>query len=100
MDRESKKALATIRRCLDRRRYRVLQHFTRRMDKRGLFWPEVLAVIESPASVRDGGLDRHDRPKWMISGAAADGLQIEVVCVIDVDEQGEAAVFITLYWED
>jgi hypothetical protein len=97
MNTEARKALTTIRWCIDRKRYRMLPHFRQRMALRGLVWGDILAVIDDPAEVRDGGLDRYDRPKWLIGGAAADGLPVEFVCVLDHDEQGHAAVFITMY---
>ncbi len=97
MDAEARKALRTIRRCVAAGRYRLLPHFTERMDKRGLFWPDVLAVLDEPADVRDGGADRFDRPKWIVGGKTSDGLTVEIVCVLDVDENGDIALFITAY---
>jgi len=67
------------------------------MDERGLFWPDVLAVLDTPDAVRSGGRDRFGRAKWMISGTAVDGLSIEIVCVLDRDERGNVTVFITIY---
>ncbi len=67
------------------------------MDERGLVWPDVMAVVEEPRDVRDDGEDRHNRPKWVIAGEAPDGLAIEVVCVLDVDEHGDMTVLITIY---
>jgi hypothetical protein len=60
-------------------------------------WPDILAVLDAPASVRSGGQDRWGRPKWLVSGTAADELPIEVVCVLDEDERGDVTVFITMY---
>jgi hypothetical protein len=97
VDRRSKRALSTIRGCVEAGRFRVLEHFTHRMDQRGLVWPDVLAVLDSPDSVRDGGLDRFDLPKWIIGGTAADGLALEIVCALDEDERGRLTVFITVY---
>jgi len=67
------------------------------MRQRGLFWPDVVAVIDDPDEVRSQGMDEHSRPKWIIGGPAALGGDIEIVCAIEVDETG--AEFITLYWE-
>jgi hypothetical protein len=97
MDAKERKALSTIRRCVAAGRYRVKLHFAQRMDERGMFWPDVQAVVDSPASIRDGGLEQCGRPKWILSGTAADGLSIEMVCVLDTDERGELTVFITIY---
>lgn len=97
MDRKSRRALSTIRDCVEADRFLVLEHFTQRMDQRGLVWPDVLAVLDSPDSVCDGGRDRFDRAKWIVGGTAADGLGLEIVCVLDEDERGRLTVFITVY---
>jgi len=97
MDSEARQALRTIRRCVRAGRFRLLVHFTERMDKRGLVWPDILVVLDRPDDVRDGGPERLSRPKWIITGTAADGLPVEIVCVLDEDEHGELTVFITIY---
>jgi pentatricopeptide repeat protein len=97
MRHEAGRALMVIRACVAAGRYVALRHFLRRMDQRGLFWPDVLAVIDSPTGVRFDGRDDFDRPKWIISGTAADGVSIELVCVLDTDEAGDVTVFITVY---
>ncbi len=99
MNPNARRALQTIRRSVAEGRYRVLRHFTRRMDQRGLFWADVLAVLDDPAGVRDDGLDDYGRPKWIINGQAADGLELELVAALDRNDAGELTVFITLYWE-
>lgn len=97
MDAKARSALATIRRCCDAGRYRILPHFTKRMDDCGLFWPDVLAVLDDPRAVKASGRDRFHRPKWIIVGTAMDGLPIDLVCALDVDENGDVTVFITAY---
>src|SRR5512137_2482304 len=97
MDSRARKAWLIIRRCVEQGRYRVLEHFTQRMDQRGLVWPDVLAVVDDPAEVRPGGPEEFGRAKWIINGTAADGLDVEIVCVLDHDEQGRLTVFITIY---
>jgi hypothetical protein len=68
------------------------------MQQRGLFWPDVEAVIDASTDVRAHGMDRYDRPKWSIRGDAAYGGEIKIICAIELDElQTE---FITLYWDD
>lgn len=89
-----------IRRCVARDQYRVLEHFVKRMDARGMFWADVVAVLDSPQKVRDEGFDRWDRPKWILEGTAPDGLPIAIVCVIHEDYGGELTVFITIYWSE
>ena len=97
MDAQARKALNTIRRCVAAGRYRLRRHFTERMDERGLFWPDMLAILENPAAVHDGGHERWGRPKWIVSGTAVDGLPVEMVCVLDTDVRGELTLFITIY---
>jgi hypothetical protein len=97
MDTAAKKALNLIRRCVAAGRFKLLEHFTRRMDERGLFWPDVLAVIERPADVRNGGPEKWGRPKWIVAGQSAAGDNLELVCVLDTDEHGNLTLFITMY---
>lgn len=97
MDAASRKALNTIRRCVKAGRYRLLVHFTERMDERGLFWPDVLAILDAPTDVRNGGPEQWGRPKWIIAGQSAGGDALELVCVLDTDEHGNLTVFITIY---
>lgn len=68
------------------------------MDQRGLFWTDVQAVIDDPEDVRSQGMDRYGRAKWVVSGEAATGDSIEIVCAIELDET--ETEFITLYWDD
>ena len=75
----------------------VLPRFREQMAARGLLWPDVLAVLDDPADVREGGPETLGRPKWIVAGTAADGKGIEIVCVLDTDEHGQQTVFITLY---
>ena len=86
-----------IRGCVAAERYVVLPHFRQRLAERGFFWPDVLAVIDSPADVRFDGDDEFERPKWLIGGKADYGLPIELVCVMDTDDRGRLTVFITVY---
>jgi len=99
MSSKARRALADIRRCVATGRWRALLHFTRRMDERGLFWPDVLAVLASPAAVEYEGEDDFGRPKWKVAGRATDGLELEIVCVLDTDAAGRITVFITIYWK-
>ncbi len=89
--------MRTIRRCIESGAFQVAHHFVERMDQRGLFWPDVLAVVDDPVDVRDGGPETWGRPKWIVAGHSATHDDIEVVCVVDRDELGELTVFITLY---
>jgi hypothetical protein len=99
MDARDKNALRTIQDCLATGRYRVLEHFLRRMDLRGLFWGDVQAAVDSAQDVQYGGLDRFGRPKWRVRGRTTDRLNLEIVCVLDRDDLGNVTVFITAYWD-
>jgi len=99
MNAQAQQALTIIQVCVASGRYRVLAHFTRRMDDRGLFWPDVECVIASPSHVHDGGSDEFGRPKWILTGKATDGLALQVVCVLDADDRGHVTVFITVHWK-
>lgn len=95
MDATARRALSIIRDRVAAKRYLVLPHFRKRMALRGLVWPDMLAVLDAPDGVRSDGRDDWNRPKWIVSGTAADGLGIDIVCVLDVDENGDMTVFIT-----
>lgn len=97
MDAKARKAHRTIRDCVAAKRYVVLPHFVQRMDERAFFWADVLAVLDRPGGVRNDGLDRYRRPKWIVAGETPDGIALELVCAIDTDERGRLTVFITIY---
>lgn len=97
MNAASRRALNTIRRCVKAGRYRLLVHFTERMDERGLFWPDVLAILDAPTDVRDGGPEQWGRPKWIIEGQSSGGGTLGLVCVLDADENGDVTAFVTIY---
>ena len=97
MDAKARKALGVIQDCVAANRYIVLTHFVKRLDRRGFFWPDVLAVIDDPSDVRYDGRDEFDRPKWVMAGKAIGGIRVELVCVIDRDDDGHVTVFITIY---
>jgi hypothetical protein len=99
MTKEARAALAVIRESLDEGRYIVTTHFSQRMDQRGLMWPDVLSAIDSPIEVRDDGLDRIGRPKWIVAGPTSDQMPIEIICVLDEEASGNTTVLVTLYWE-
>ena len=95
---EARRALAVVRECIATDRYALATHFMQRMEQRGLFWPDVQAVIDDPQEVRSEGMDSDDRPKWIICGDATTGDEIGIVCAIEIDQT--QTEFITLYWED
>lgn len=97
MEAKARRALAVIQDCIDEDRFLVLPHFTKRMDQRGYFWSDVLAIIDKPSDVQSDGVDEYDRPRWIITGKDLTELAVELVCVIDTDDDGNVTVFITIY---
>ncbi|MBL4700654.1 MAG: DUF4258 domain-containing protein [Phycisphaeraceae bacterium] len=97
---KSQEAIRIIRQCISTERYRLLRHFSERMDERGVFWPDIQAVIDHPKSVRDAGVDQYDRPRWLVAGKTTDLLNLEMVVVIDHDDDGNLVLLITIYYED
>ncbi len=97
MDSKARRALRIIRECVAEGRYRLTRHFLERMDERGFFWPDIVAILDEPSGVRSDGRDEFDRPKWVVSGDAPDGVPIDIVCVFDEDDQGRQTIFITVY---
>lgn len=97
MDAPNRQALSIIRRCVARGRVILLSHFRDQLALRNWMWVDVLAVLDAPSDVRDGGEEEWGRPKWIVSGETADGLDIELVCVLDHDDHGNVTVFVTIY---
>lgn len=95
-----RRALTVIRDCVAAERFVVLKHFAQRMDERGLFWADIQEAIARASSVRGDGHDDFGRARWILRGTATDGLELEIVCVLDTDEQGKVTVFITVYWTE
>jgi hypothetical protein len=95
----ARQALNLIRACVEAERFVLTTHFIERMDERGVVWPDLLTALETSSEVRFDGPDDAGRDKWLVAGLAADGLDVELVCVLDEDEFGHAVVFITVYWE-
>lgn len=98
MTTEARWTLKIIRACIAADRFAVTRHFAERMHERGLFWPDILAVINDPSDASSEGMDHYDRPKWIIVGDAVAVGSIEIVCALEVDES--ETEFITLYWQD
>lgn len=97
---QARQALQTIRRCVAADRIRLTRHFRIRLAERGAFWADVVAVLDRPATVRGDGIDEAGRSRWIVSGRAADGAAMGLVCAIGRDHAGELTVFITAFWED
>ncbi len=90
-------AIDVIRDCVAADHVIIKDHFLERLAERGLFWGDVLGVLESPDGIRDDGYDEYDRERWFLAGTVAGRYSAEILCVIDAD--GPTTVFITLYWE-
>lgn len=63
-----------------------------------MFWLDVETVLCDPQDVGAQGMDKYDRPKWIIRGEATNGDGIEIICAVEFDET--ETEFITLYWEE
>jgi hypothetical protein len=98
MDSNARRALAIIRSCVGSDRFALTVHFQERMQERGLFWPDVRAVIDDPLDIHSQGLDKYRRSKWIISGHAVGAGAISIVCGIELDRS--QTEFLTLYGED
>ena len=93
----SAQAIQTIRDCIEADRVIVKDHCAQRLAERGLFWGDVLCLLDSPTRVRSDGEDEFERERWFVSGRLAGDHAAEVLCVIDMD--GPTTVFVTVYWE-
>ncbi len=96
----ARQAHSTIRRCVAADRIRLTQLFRVRLVERGVLWADVLSLVDSPVEMRGDGYDDQGRSRWILSGRAADGIEMGLVCVIGRDEAGELVVFVTAFWED
>jgi len=99
MDADARRALRTIHRCIEAGRFRLTAHFRQRMAERGIVWPDLLAIVDGPAEVKADGADDWGRARWIMSGEAANGEPVDLVCVLDRNDAGELVVFITIYWK-
>ena len=100
MDKPSRQALSTMRRCIAADRVRLTRHFRVRLAERGVLWADVLTVVDAPAGVRGDGFDDAGRSRWIVNGKAADGTAMGLVCAIGRDSDGALTVFVTAFWED
>jgi len=94
-----KQAVEFVQRCVEREDYFLRDHFEQRMSERALFWPDVLAVVEQPASVRTDGEDEYGRPRWFLEGRTTGNLEIEILCVLE-RKGTDTVIFWTIYWDD
>ena len=92
-------AITIIRRCVEADQFVTLQHFNDRLRQRGLLWADVQSIIDRPAHVKADGQDDGERPRFLIRGRLPDGLRAELVVLLDRDDAGNWAVFITAYYE-
>ncbi len=100
MKADARGALSTIRRCIAADRILLTLHFRVRLAERGILWADVLAVVESPSGIRGRGVDGAGRSRWIVSGRAAEGTALGLVCAIGRDAAGELTVFVTASWEN
>lgn len=92
-------ALTHVQHAVEAENHFVRDHFYDRMNLRGMFWPDVLAVVESPAGVRTDGADEYGRSRWFFKGMTTAQSEVELLCVFEGDGTG-SVTFWTIYWDD
>jgi hypothetical protein len=92
MSEEELEALERIRDLVDRGQYRLTIHFRQRLAQRGVFWHDIIGILEEPDHIRGDGVDDEGGERWFISGSTDEG-DAEFLVVVDVD-----AKFVTIYW--
>jgi hypothetical protein len=92
-------ALTFIQNCLnDEERYFVRDHFEMRMSMRGMFWPDILQIVEEPKGVRMDGIDKYGREHCSLNGLTTANAEIEILCVLERDPN-DNTIFWMIYWE-
>lgn len=66
------------------------------MEQRGLTLPDLLSLVADPDDARTDGLDSYGRERWFLGGRLSDGLDAELLVVVDHQPH---ATFFTIYWE-
>jgi hypothetical protein len=93
-------AIKVICKCLDAGQFLPTEHFDQRMEERGLFWWDIVAVIEQPNKIENDGYDTWGRNRWLVSGDTPDNLPIKIVCALEERDDGGFVVLITIHYED
>jgi hypothetical protein len=97
---DNSRVLAFIRSCVemdeagDPSRLEVTGHFRDRMRTRGLFWPDVVAILLQPERLELRGKDEENREQVWVFGEISTVGPLRIVCSIDWDTR-----LITLNWE-
>lgn len=94
----SAEAVIHVQRAVEAENYLVRDHFEQRMSERGLFWADVLSVVEDVSDVRTDGTDEYDRERWFFKGMATANAEIEILCVFESDGT-ESVICWTIYWD-
>jgi hypothetical protein len=94
---EKGEALELILRCIEQDRVILTRHFEQRMIQRGMFWGDLLVIIEQPSSAKRDGMDELGRERWLIAGRTFQGLPAELLCAIDIADP--FTFMVTIYWE-
>lgn len=100
MNADARHAVTAIRRCIASDRVKLARHFRVRLAERGMLWADVLAVFDEPDDVTGDGVDDAGRERWIVSGTAADGTAMQLVCALAREPAGNWTLFITAYWND
>lgn len=92
MREEELEALEQIRNLVDQGQYRLTVHFRQRLARRGVFWHDIIGILDEPDQVRGDGVDDDGDERWFISGRTDEGAA-EFLVVVDAH-----AKFVTIYW--
>lgn len=92
MTEDEREALEQIRDLVDQGQYRLTLHFRQRLAQRGVFWHDIIGILEEPDRVRSDGVDDEGGERWFISGDTDEG-DAEFLVVVDA-----LAKFVTIYW--
>jgi hypothetical protein len=92
-------ALLHVQEAVEAENYTVRDHFYDRMNLRGMFWPDVSAVVASPSNIRTDGTDEYGRERWFFKGMTTAQSEIEILVVFEGGSTG-SPIFWTIYWDD
>ncbi len=80
--------------CIDQSSFEFNDHFIQGLDRRGLFFADVLLMVQSPGTIRLDGDDEFGRQRVLLRGEVVGGEAELLVCV----EPEPFCEFITIYW--
>lgn len=94
----SDEAVIRVQTAIEAENYLVRDHCEERMSLRGMFWPDILSVVENATGVRTDGADEHGRERWFFKGMTTARSEVEVLCLFENDGS-DTVIFWTIYWD-